>query len=688
MRVHELAKELGLPSKDLIAQIKELGGDVKSHMTVVDVELLTLIQGKITVKKKDDKAGAKEESKKSGSVKKTSGQSGKKKNEEPAEEKKAEQAPEKAPAEKSAEDDVLKLQFPITVGNFAEALKESVPSMIKTLMGIGVFANVNQLLNDEIGMAVAEKMGVNLEVLGEEEAMGLDEANDDPAKMLPRPPVVTMMGHVDHGKTSLLDKIRETNVAAREKGAITQHVGAYNVPFGDKSVTFLDTPGHEAFTAMRARGANVTDVVVLVVAADDGVMPQTIEAIHHAREAGCPIVVAINKSDLPAANPEHVMRGLQQHDLVPEEWGGKTICVKVSAKTGDGISDLLEMLALETDILELKANPECDAYGAVIEAHLSKGSGPVSTVIVQRGTLRVGDMVVCGNHLGRVRALKNDLDKNVKEAGPSYAVQVMGLNGVPEAGDTFVVVPDEKKAREIHQHRVLEQREKEMNMSSKHLSLENLYQKISEGNFKELKIIIKADVQGSAEALAQSLEKLSNDQCHVRVIHSGVGGINESDVVLAAASDAVIIAFHVKADAKADAMSRREGVDIRRFNIIYEAVESVTQAMEGLLSPTLEEVVEGYIELRQIFKSSKIGNIGGGAVVKGKVKRNNPVRIVRNDVIVYEGKIGALKRFKDDVREVSEGYECGISFAKFNDIQEGDIVESYRIEKTATKLEQ
>lgn len=683
MRVHELAKELGLPSKDLIAQIRELGGDVKSHMTVVDVELLTLIQGKIDVSKKS--APVKDDSKKSeeGGKAEQQDKRGRKKTDESA--KPAQE--EKKPEIKKPDDGILRLQFPITVGNFADLLKQSVPSLIKTLMGLGIFANVNQLLNDEIGHAVAEKLGVQIEVVGAEEAMGIDQGAEDTSKLVPRPPVVTMMGHVDHGKTSLLDAIRKTNVASREKGAITQHVGAYNVPFGDKSVTFLDTPGHEAFTAMRARGANVTDVVVLVVAADDGVMPQTVEAIHHATEAGCPIVVAINKSDLPAANPDHVMRGLQQHNLAPEEWGGKTVCVKVSAKTGAGIQDLLEMLALETDILELRANPEADASGTVIEAHLSKGSGPVSTVIVQRGTLRVGDMVVCGNFLGRVRALKNDLDKPVREAGPSYAVQIMGLNGVPDAGDKFVVVPDEKKAREIHQRRVLEKREKEMSVATKHLSLENLYEKISEGNFKELKIIIKADVQGSAEALAQSLEKLSNDQCHVRVIHSGVGGINESDVVLAAASDAVIIAFHVKADAKADALSRREGVDIRRFNIIYEAVESVTQAMEGLLSPTLEEVIEGHIELRQIFKSSKVGNIGGGMVLRGKVKRNNPVRIVRDDVIVYEGKIAALKRFKDDVREVNEGYECGISFANFNDIQEGDVIESYRIEKTATKLE-
>lgn len=691
MRVHELAKELGMTSKDLMARIAELGGSVKSHMAIVDVELLTLLQGKI---KAGAQAAAAKEEKPAASEAKAPAAA-----EKPAEKtaetqarpqtasapEKAPSAPAPAPAPKDPKK--LSINFPVTVGNLAVELNVKIPMLIKALMEIGIFANVNQLLNEDIGLAVSEKLGFQVESVKALELDALTKAAEDPSKLVHRSPVVTMMGHVDHGKTSLLDAIRKTNVAAREHGAITQHIGAYNVSIPGKGfVTFLDTPGHEAFTAMRARGANITDVVVLVVAADDGIMPQTVEAIDHAREANCPIVVAINKCDLPSANVEKVMRELQKHDLTPEEWGGKTICVKVSAKTGKGLEQLLEMLLLESEILELKADPSCAASGTVIEAHLSKGSGPVATVIVQRGTVRVGDVIVCGTHMGKVRALKSDQGKAVREAGPSYAVQLSGLSGVPEAGEPFVVVDNEKLAREITERRVLEKREQEMNSSSKHLSLENLYQKISEGNFRELKLIIKADVQGSSEALKTSLEKLSNDQCHVRVIHGGVGGINESDVMLAAASDAIIIGFHVKADQKAEQISQKEGVDIRFYNIIYEAVENITKAMEGLLAPTLEEVIEGNIELRKIFKSSKVGNIGGGMVTKGRVVRNNPVRVIRDNIIVFEGKLAALKRFKDDVREVAEGYECGISLNGFDDIREGDIIESYRVDKTATKL--
>lgn len=694
MRVHELAKELGMTSKDLMARIAELGGSVKSHMAIVDVELLTLLQGKLKnaaqqPAAKDEKIPAAGEAKTAVLAEKPSAKPGE------TQTAAAEAVPAPAQARPAAVSSAvqekskkLAINFPVTVGNLASELNVRIPLLIKALMEIGIFANVNQLLNEDIGLAVAEKMGFQVESVKAVELDALTKAAEDPSRLVHRSPVVTMMGHVDHGKTSLLDAIRKTNVAAREHGAITQHIGAYNVSIPGKGfVTFLDTPGHEAFTAMRARGANITDVVVLVVAADDGIMPQTIEAIDHAREANCPIVVAINKCDLPAANTEKVMRDLQRHDLTPEEWGGKTICVKVSAKTGKGLEQLLEMLLLESEILELKADPACAASGSVIEAHLSKGSGPVATVIVQRGTLRVGDVVVCGTYTGKVRALKSDQGKTLREAGPAYAVQLSGLGGVPEAGEPFVVVESEKLAREITERRVLEKREQEMNASSKHLSLENLYQKISEGNFRELKLIIKADVQGSSEALKSSLEKLTNDQCHVRVIHGGVGGINESDVMLAAASDAVIIGFHVKADQKAEQLSQKEGVDIRFYNIIYEAVENITKAMEGLLAPTLEEVIEGNIELRKIFKSSKVGNIGGGMVTKGRVVRNNPVRVIRDNIIVFEGKLAALKRFKDDVREVAEGYECGISLNGFDDIREGDIIESYRVDKTATKLQ-
>jgi translation initiation factor IF-2 len=680
MRVHELAKEVGLSSKELMARIAELGGEVKSHMAVVDVELLTLIQGKIHKPKK-------EETEASAPAKKLDKNVAANKKKEAIKEEKLVKEAEVAQIAKN-ESKGIKVKFPITVGAFADTIKHSVPNLIKNLMSMGVFANVNQLINDEIGLAIAEKLEIALDVQADAVAALFDHTGQDPKKLKPRSPVVTMMGHVDHGKTSLLDAIRKTNVAAGEKGAITQHVGAYNVEIpGKGAVTFLDTPGHEAFTAMRARGANVTDVVVLVVAADDGIMPQTIEAISHAREAGCPIVVAVNKCDLPTANIDKVLRELQQHDLTPEAWGGKTMTKNVSAKTGEGIDDLLDMLLLETEILELKANPECAAAGTVIEAHLSKGAGPVANVIVQKGTMRIGDIVVCGSFSGRVKSLKNDFGKNVKLAGPSYAVQIMGLGGVPEAGDTFAVVDNEKIAKEITQQRTLEKREIAFGSSAKHLSLATLYDRLSEGNFREVKLIIKADVQGSTEALTQALEKTSNDQCHVRVIHSGVGGINESDVMLAAASDAIIIAFHVKPDSKAQALCDKEGVDIQSFNIIYEVVESIKQAMEGLLAPTIEEVIEGHIELRQIFKSSKIGNIGGGMVLDGKIKRTNPVRLIRNNVIIHEGKLAALKRFKDDVKDVSEGYECGVSILKFDDIMEGDIIESYRLDKVATKLQ-
>ena len=583
---------------------------------------------------------------------------------------------------------VIEIRFPITVGDLAQKMSRRIPEVIKALMGIGIFANVNQLLNEEIVFAAGEALGIEIKKM-EDEAKEIvqSEKAEDPKKLKPRPPVVTMMGHVDHGKTSLLDAIRSTNVAAKEKGFITQHIGAYGIDIPGKGhVTFLDTPGHEAFTAMRARGANVTDVVVLVVAADDGVMPQTMEAIDHAREAGCPIVVAINKTDLPSANPAKVLGELQKIGLVPEEWGGKTICVKVSAKTGKGISDLLDMLLLEAEVLELKANPDRLAVGVVIESHISKGSGPVASLIVQKGTLRQGDIVVAGQHTGRVRSLKNDRGKTVHEAGPAYAVELSGLNGVPEAGETLYAVADEKIAKKITEQKILELREKQMRGAPKHMSLESLYSKLSEGNFKELKIILKGDVQGSIEALTQSLQKISSEKCQLQVIHGIVGGINESDVMLAAASDAIIIGFHVKADPKAAALAEKEGVDIHYYSIIYDAVEKIRKAMEGILEPELKEVVEGKIKIRQIFKSSKVGNIGGAIVLKGRVTRQHHVRLVRDNVVIFDGRLSSLKRFKDDVKEVTEGYECGVALEGFNDLHEGDLLESYRVDKFAAKL--
>lgn len=716
MRVHELAKELGMPSKDLIARIQLLGGEVKNHMSQLDESTLTLLQGKLDLGKSDkssqDKSptavaskSAVKKSKVPGKTEKTPGSA----TPEPAaaapvqavtgSPKTLKQETSEVPAAGGAapapeKSNAIEIRFPITVGHLAEQLKLRIPEVIKHLMEIGIFANVNQLLNEEIGKKLGHKLGLSIQKVEDELERILRDTDfkdtlreADVAKLKPRSPVVTLMGHVDHGKTSLLDAIRKTNVAAKEKGFITQHIGAYGVDIPGKGhVTFLDTPGHEAFTAMRARGANVTDVVVLVVAADDGVMPQTIEAIDHAREAGCPIIVAMNKSDLPHANPQKVMTGLQKIGLMPEEWGGKTICVKVSAKTGQGINELLEMLLLEAEVLELKANPDCSAAGTVIESHLSKGTGPVASVIVQRGTLQMGTIIVAGPYTGRVRSLKNDRGKSIKDAGPSYAAEVVGLNGVPEAGEHFRVVPDEKTAREITEKRILENRELQMRGAQKHVSLEDLYHRISEGAFKELKLIIKGDVQGSVEAITSSLEKLTTDKCRLQVIHGGVGGVNESDVMLAAASDAVIIGFHVKADPKADKLAEKEWVDIRYYNIIYEAVEDVRKAMEGLLEPTFKEVLEGKIELRKIFKSSKVGNIGGGIVIKGKVVRQHNVRLVRDQIVIFDGKLASLRRFKDDVREVAEGYECGVALAGFDDLREGDIVESFRLEKVTSKL--
>lgn len=585
-------------------------------------------------------------------------------------------------------DEPIQLRIPITVGALSETLKLKPAELIKALIELGIFANINQLLNEEIVYKVANRFAVKISKIEDEAEKVFDrDKKEDATKLKFRAPVVTMMGHVDHGKTSLLDAIRQTNVASGEAGYITQHIGAYMVDIPGKGhVTFLDTPGHEAFTAIRARGANVTDIVVLVVAADDGVMPQTIEAIDHAKAAGCPIVVAVNKSDLPSANPQRVMQQLQKLDLVAEEWGGKTIFVKVSAKTGDGIQDLLDMLLLQSEVMELKSNPDCEAQGTVLEARLTKGLGSVSTVLVQRGTLKIGDIVVAGPFYGRVRAMRNDRGKHVKEATLSYAVEVLGLSGVPDAGEIFTVVKDEKLARSIAEKKELEIREKQMKGThSKHMSLQELHSRIQEG-VKELRLIIKADVQGSLEGLIQTLTKSVSDKISIRVVHGGVGGVNESDVMLAVASDAIIIGFHVKADTRALELIEKEGIDARFYSIIYEAVEDVQKAMEGMLEPTLKEVVEGKVEIRKIFKSSKAGMIGGAMVVKGRVARNHKVRLVRDNIVIFEGKLASLKRFKDDVREVQEGYDCGIALDGFNDLREKDLIEAFRVDKIATKL--
>lgn len=591
------------------------------------------------------------------------------------------------PAPAAPKEVIVKL--PITVGALATHLNLRTSVLIKMLMELGIFANVNQLLNEKICVRVGEKLGLVIQKAPtEEETLFKGFEEEDKKNLIIRSPVVTLMGHVDHGKTSLLDSIRKSNLAEKEAGRITQHIGAYEVEIPGKGfVTLLDTPGHEAFTSMRARGANVTDAVVLVVAADDGVMPQTIEAIDHAREAKVPIIVALNKTDLPTANPDRVKSQLQKHDLTPEEWGGKTIFVPVSAKTGKGIPELLEMLLLEAEVLELKANPGRLAQGTVIESKLTKSHGAVTSVLVQNGTLRLGDMMISGQYLGKIRAMHNDRGKPVKEAGPSRAVEVQGLNGIPEAGETFFVAPDEKAARRIAEKRLMELREKELfGKLTKHMSLDDLYSRIAEGNLKELRIIIKADVQGSAEVLQQSLEKIESEKIKLRTIHAGVGGINESDVMLAAASDAIIIGFHVKIDSKAETLIQKEGVDVRLYSIIYEAVQDVTKAMEGLLEPTLKETIQGTAVVRQTFKSSKVGTIAGCVVLKGRIARPHKVRLIRASIVAFEGRIASLKRFKDDVKEVTEGHDFGIALEGFNDIKEGDLIEAYKVEKVAAKL--
>jgi translation initiation factor IF-2 len=598
----------------------------------------------------------------------------------------AQKIPQEAVAEAKGP---IGLEMPITVAALSQKLNVSVPQLIKTLISNGIFANVNQLLNEEIIWKVSKALGI--EIRKEEDEIvkaELEAAEVDPSQLSLRPPVVTLMGHVDHGKTSLLDAIRKSDVAGKEAGKITQHIGAYNVHIEGKGlVTFLDTPGHVAFTQMRARGANVTDVVVLVVAADDGPMPQTFEAIDHAQAAGVPLIVAINKSDLPTADPNRVMTGLQKKGLMAEEWGGKTIFVKVSAKTGKGIDELLEMLLLESEILELKANPNRPAIGTILEARLSKSQGAVSTLLVQNGTLRVGDIVVAGPYCGNIRSIRNDRGKSIKEAGPSHAVEILGLPGTPDAGDVLKVVRDEQAARRIAEKRSLEIRERALKgLHAKHLSLEDLYSQVKEGKIKELKLIIKGDVQGSVEALTRSLEQIASDKIQLRVIHGSVGSVSESDIMLAAASDAIVIGFHVKPNDRAQSLIEKEGVDVRFYNIIYQAIEDVQKAMEGLLEPTSKEVFEGRTLVQQTFHSSKIGVIGGAIVRKGRLVRNHPIRVLRDNIVVFQGKLASLKRFKDDVREVQEGYDCGVVVDGFRGLRDGDVIESYRVDKVASTL--
>ena len=582
----------------------------------------------------------------------------------------------------------LKIEIPdeISVGELATRLKATATTVIKKLMSLGVMASISEVIDFDTAALVAEELGAKVERevhVSIEERLNIvedDTTQDAEEDLMPRAPVVVVMGHVDHGKTSILDYIRKSHVQAGEVGGITQHIGAYQVTQSGKTITFLDTPGHEAFTAIRARGASVTDIAVLVIAADDGIMPQTVEAINHAKAANVPIIVALNKCDRPEADPDRVKTQLTEYDLVPEDWGGDVVCVNVSAKTGMGIDELLEMINLVADMQELKANPNRAAQGTVIESRLDKGRGPIATILVQKGTLHNGDVVIAGTAIGRVRQMMDERGQLIKEAGPSVPVEITGLVEVPQAGDKFNAVEDERLARELVEQRRTEQQEEKFRAFHK-VTLDNLFSQIAEGEIKELPIIIKADVQGSCEAIKQSLEKLSNDEVRVRIIHMGVGGINGSDIMLADASGAIIIGFNVRPDSTAASEAEEKGVEMRMYRIIYDAIDDVQNALKGMLAPKIREVDLGSAEVRQVYKISSVGTIAGCYVKDGVITRNSIIRVVRDGIIIYDDEIASLRRFKDDVREVAAGYECGISLGRFNDIKEGDILEAYRKEE-------
>ena len=675
IRVYELAKELNISSKDLIELLMdEFNIEVKNHMSVIEDEDAELIkellgnssEGTAEIVEEYEKIVDEEVNK--GPKKKKKGKRNSNSNEDNDDD----------------EAKIIEVGETILVKELAEKLNKPSADVIKTLIFTGVMAGINQ----EIDFATAEKVCEKYEVLIEkkEESAELDklEIEDEKEENLQkRPPIITVMGHVDHGKTSLLDAIRKAKVTATEAGGITQHIGAYTVTVNGEEITFLDTPGHEAFTAMRARGAQITDVVILVVAADDGIMPQTKEAISHCKAAGVPMVVAINKIDRPGANIDRVKQELTEYGLVAEDWGGDTICVPVSAKEGQGIGTLLEMVLLTAEMLELKANPNRKAKGTVIEAKLDKGRGAVASLLVQNGTLHVGDSILVGSTYGRIRAMFDDTGKKIKSAGPSIPVEILGLSEVPAAGDRFNQVKDEKTARNMAENR--KEKMKAESQNRHRVSLEDLYSQIKEGTVKELSIIVKADVQGSVEAIRQSLEKLSTEDVKVRVIHGGVGAITETDITLATASNAIVIGFNVRPDNNAVSAAEKDGVDIKTYRIIYDAIDDVKSAMIGMLEPEYKEVVLGKAEIRETYKISNVGTIAGCYVTDGKITRNSDIRVIRDGIVIFESTLASLKRFKDDVKEVKSGYECGLSVEKFNDIKEGDIIEAYTMEAIERK---
>lgn len=712
-RIYEYAKELNLKSKEIIDELKSMNVEVSNHMQALEDDQIKALDKKFKKEQNtDDKQNTQNNHQKSNNKQnqnnkgnqsnkdkqnnkgnhqknnnqqknqnKKNGQNNKDKQQNKNNKNNKNNKQQNQAAEPKEMPSKITYQEGITVGELAEKLNVESSGIIKKLFLLGIMANINQLLDEETLELIADDYGVEIEqevVIDEEDlSIYFDDETEDP-DAIERPAVVTIMGHVDHGKTTLLDSIRHTKVTEGEAGGITQHIGAYQIENNGKKITFLDTPGHAAFTTMRARGAQVTDITILVVAADDGVMPQTIEAINHAKEADVPTIVAVNKIDKPTANPDRVMQELTEYGLIPEDWGGDTIFVPLSALSGDGIEDLLEMIGLVAEVQELKANPDKRAVGTVIEAELDKSRGPAASLLVQNGTLNVGDSIVVGNTYGRIRAMVNDLGKRIKSAGPSTPVEITGINDVPLAGDRFVVFSDEKQARRIgearHEASVIQQRQE-----SKNVSLDNLFEQMKQGEMKDLNVIIKGDVQGSVEALAASLMKIDVEGVNVRIIHTAVGAVNESDVTLANASNGIIIGFNVRPDAGAKRAAEAENVDMRLHRVIYNVIEEIESAMKGLLDPEYEEQVIGQAEVRQTFKVSKVGTIAGSYVTEGKITRNAGVRVIRDGIVLFEGELDTLKRFKDDAKEVAQGYECGITIEKYNDLKEGDIIEAFEM---------
>ncbi|WP_019391855.1 translation initiation factor IF-2 [Priestia filamentosa] len=685
IRVYEYAKKHNVSSKNVIDKLKEMNIEVSNHMATIEPKAETELNKKFAKNtgNQGDSRNKRPDNKKQGGQnqfnKGNKGKKGKKPNHQQS------HAPQQKAAPKPLPEKIT-FQESLSVAELAKKLHREPSEIIKKLFGLGVMATINQVLDKDAIELIGADYGVEVEeeIIIDEAEFETLEIEDNEEDLVERPAVVTIMGHVDHGKTTLLDSIRNTKVTAGEAGGITQHIGAYQIEAQGKKITFLDTPGHAAFTTMRARGAQVTDITILVVAADDGVMPQTVEAINHAKAAGVPIIVAVNKMDKEGANPDRVMQELTEHELVSEAWGGDTIFCHLSALSGEGIDNLLEMIVLVTEVEELKANPKRRALGTVVEAELDKGRGSVATLLVQNGTLHVGDPIVVGNTFGRVRAMVNDLGRRVKVAGPSTPVEITGLNDVPQAGDRFMVFEDEKKARQIGEARATKQLEAQRSEKSR-VSLDDLFEQIKQGEMKDLNIIVKADVQGSVEAVAASLQKIDVEGVNVRIIHTGVGAINESDIVLATASNAIVIGFNVRPDANAKRTADAENVDIRLHRIIYKAIEEIEAAMKGMLDPEYEEKVIGQAEVRQTFKVSKVGTIAGSYVTDGKIVRDSGVRVIRDGIVIFEGELDALKRFKDDAKEVAQGYECGITVKNFNDIKEGDVIEAYVMEEIERK---